>query len=276
MKKIFIVSILTVLSISGFCLEISGQKKIKTTGTAGKYQWGGTWSVPSRYTSSTLTVKMLPNGKFNFTIEAANGANMGEVSGIAVIKGNKAFFDDRESAKKDADNYGCKLTFTHKNKLIEIEQNEKCSSYAGLGVVFANDYYKGNPPVKEQNFVEREVFPNLTLDSKFKALVGQDYEKFLDNFHQIYEEEDLDGLNAKVFSACVRGVCPWNAGIIMFDQNGNIWAAVLSEDNEDKTFVHYYTNVSAWADKLPKTIENWTSDKRELNENLKIIYKSKK
>ncbi len=86
----------------------------------------------------------------------------------------------------------------------------------------------------------------------------------------------MDGLNAEVYSACVRGICPWNTGIIMFDEKENIWSAILFVGNANKTFVHYYTNVSAWTDKLPKTIESWIEGKREMNEDLSIIYKSKK
>jgi hypothetical protein len=279
MKKAFVLSILAFLMAGGFYVEnIKAQKKSKSKTVAASkgYQWSGEWNVSSRYTPSALTIKMLPGGKFDFTIEALNGANMGEVSGVAKINGGKAFFDDRESTEKDADKYGCRLTFTHKGDFIAVEENEECSSYAGAGVVFAGNYAKGKPPVKEQNFVQRGVFPSLAFDQKFKTLVAGNYENFLNAFHQIYDAPDLDNLNAKVFAACVRGVCPWNAGIIMYDEKQNFWAAVLGVDDSEKTFVHYYTNVSSWVEKPPKTIEHWVADKRESNENLTVVYKNKK
>jgi hypothetical protein len=230
-----------------------------------RFPWRGVWSVPSRFTPSTLTIKSVSAKSFGFKIDAMNGANMGEVSGVAKIAGNKAFFDDRQSKDKDS-RYGCRLTFTHRGTFIDVDMNDKCLSYAGSGVYFANKYYKGKPKVKEDNFVVLEVFPNMTLDRKFKALVGADYEKFLDSFHQIYPEDDLDGFGAKTFSACVRGICPFTAGIIMYDKKGNIWAAVLDDSTEDQIFAHYYTNAPGWSDKLPVTIEKWTAEKREFND----------
>jgi hypothetical protein len=239
--------------------------------------WNGVWTVPSRYTPSTLTIKPLAAGKFKFKIEAMNGANMGEVSGVATIKGGKAYFDDRKSNKKKDEVYGCKLTFTNKGSLIDVNMNNECQFYAGSGVYFANYYYKGKPKVKEDNFVVLEVLPNMTLDRKFKALVGKkDYERFLNAFHQIYPEDDLDGLGTKVFSACVRGMCPYWAGIIMYDKQGNFWAVVLDDSISDKIFAYYYTNVAAWTDKLPKTIDKFVTEKRDLNTNFTLVYKNKK
>jgi hypothetical protein len=187
-----------------------------------------------------------------------------------------AFDFDRKQGKKADDVYGCNLTFTHKGKLIDVDMNNECQSYAGLGVYFANYYYKGKPKVKEDNFVVLEVMPNAMLDRKFKALVGaKDYERFLNAFHQVSEDEDLDGLGTKVFSACVRGMCPWWAGIIMYDKQGNFWAVVLDDSVEDKIFAYYYTNVAAWTDKLPKTIDKFVTEKRDLNKNFTVVYKNK-
>jgi hypothetical protein len=238
--------------------------------------WSGVWNYPSRYAPSTLTVKVLSATKIKFDINALNGANVGEISGTARVRGNKAFFDDRESNAEDTEKKGCRLLFINQGKSVTVKQSTECSFYGGNGVYFAGDYAKGNAKATKDNFVKREVFPNLGLDRKFKTLVDKDYEKFLDAFHIISEDEDLDALEAKVFSACVRGICPYMAGIIMFDAKGNIWAAVINDENEEKTLIHYYTNVAAWTDKLPKTIEAWIAGKYEMSESLTVIYKNKK
>jgi hypothetical protein len=256
------------LVLSFICAEnVSGQKK---------YVWNGEWNVTSRYTPSTLTIKQVSGNRFSFKVEAMNGANMGEVKGVASIKGNKAYFDDRKSTKKDSEKNGCILTFTNKGSKITINQNEKCSYYAGSGVGFEGDYLKGKPRKYNEDFVERGVFPNINLDRKFKLLTGKDYETFIEAFNQVYPEDDIDGLKTTVFSGCVRGICPWHAGIIMFDEKGSFWAAVMNVDKDVKPTVRYYSNVSGWTDKLPKTIENWIEDKRKNNDDLTIAYKSKK
>ncbi len=266
-KTFFIVAFGGLFLVTFAAMQISAQKR---------YVWRGLWSVPSRFTPSTLSIKTVSATLFRFEIDAMNGANMGEVSGVAKITGNKAYFDDRQSKDKDS-RYGCKLTFTHRGSFIDVDMNDKCRSYAGSGVYFGDKYYKGKPKVREDNFVVLEVFPNMALNRKFKTLVGADYVKFLDSFHQIYPENDLDALGAKVFSACVRGICPWTAGIIMYDSKGKLWAAVLDDSVEDKIFARYYTNADGWTDKVPKTIDKWIAEKRELNDgNLTVVFRNKK
>ncbi len=241
------------------------------------YVWSGVWNVPSRFTPSTLTINPVSATSFRFKIEAMNGANMGEVSGIAKITGNRAFFNDRVSNKNADARYGCSLTFRHKGSFIDVDMTDECFNYAGNGVFFSNKYYKGKRKVAENDFVYLEVFPDMTLDGKFKALVGSDYDKFLDSFHQIIPEDDLDELGAKVFSACVRGICPYTAGIIMYDTKGNIWAAVLDDGANENIFANYYTNAPGWTGKMPKTIDKWITGKRDFNDgNLTVVYKTKK
>ena len=240
------------------------------------FVWSGTWSIASRFTPGTLNITTISATKFKFRIEALNGANTGEISGTASIKTNKAYFDDKANPKTAADAYGCKMLFINKGKSIEIKETNECSAYGGNGVYLGGEYTKGKPAIKETNFVQLEVFPNLAIDKKFKLLVGREYENFLNDFQLINQDTDLDGLNAKVFSACVRGICPWNTGIIMFDDKDNIWAAVTNLDTDKLTKIYYFTNNPAWTEKLPKTIQNWVEDKRSSSENLQVIYKSKK
>ncbi|HEY8562709.1 MAG TPA: hypothetical protein VIL74_20195 [Pyrinomonadaceae bacterium] len=255
------------LIFSAFALPVSARKL---------YSWGGAWSVPSRFTPSTLTIETISATSFRFEIEATNGANTGEIAGVAGIRGNRAVFDDRQS-KNEEEKRGCRLTFTHRGSFIDVEMTDKCLGYAGSGVYFANKYYKGKPKARENDFVKLEVFPDKTLDDRFRALVGGDYEKFLDSFHQIFPEDDLDGFGAKTFSACVRGICPYSAGIVMYDRQGRIWAAVLDDNGGGEISANYYTNAPEWREKPPQTIERWIAEKREFNDGLLIIvYKNKK
>ena len=238
--------------------------------------WSGVWSVPARFTPATLTIHAVSAKSFRFEIDAMNGANMGSVKGTATIRGSRAFFDDRQNKDPD-DRYGCKLNFTLRGAFIDVEMNEKCSRYAGSGVYFGNKYYKGKLKPVEKSLVDLEVFPEAALDKKFRTLVGADYERFLDSFHQIYEGEDLDALGAKVFAACVRGICPFTAGIIMYVRQGNFWAMVLDDSTYVMIYARYYTYAAGWTDKLPKTIEQWAAEKRDFNDGkLTVVYKNKK
>ncbi len=258
-SRFAIVGLLIVLTT---CVNVFGQQ----------VKWEGTWTFASRYSPATLKIKKLSASKFKFTIEALSGTHDGEVSGIATVKGNKATFSDGKKKKDE----NCRLIFTKKTNSILVDE-DNCSGYGGIGVGFGLEYSKGKGKPIEQNFVQIEVFPNAGIDSKFKTLVGsKDYESFLNAFQMAGEVEDKDNLGAKVFSGCVRGICPYNAAIIMFDKNDNLWAAFIEVDNDSKSTINYYSNVAEWADKMPKTIEEWVDDKRGLNENLKIVFKDKR
>jgi hypothetical protein len=269
MKKIFLT-----YTVFGLFLALFGAAQ---TSAQAKNSWSGEWRVPSRFAPATLRIYEATAREFKFRIEAARGANTGEIAGVAKIRGNKAYYDDRTSKMTDVEPRGCRLTFTNKKTAIDVEMNNECTAYGGSGVFFAQVYYKGKRQVREKDFVVLEVFPNARLDGRFKALVGGDYGNFLNSFHLIDEREDLDDLNAKVYAACVMGICPTNAALIMYDARGNFWAAVLDlREGADEVFANYYTNAPEWTAKMPQTLEKWVAEKREVNDKLTVVYKNKK
>jgi hypothetical protein len=268
--------ILFVLLSTSFGAEtVSAQKKTIKKTVVAKRDWSGDWTVPSRFAASNLSVKMLSPKKFEFVLEAYNGANAGEISGTAVIRGAKAFYDDRAAIEKDAPRRGCRLTFTHEGDLIDVAATTECQYYAGNAVLFSERYQKNTMLTRESDFVYLKVFPDKKLDWEFRLLTGRDYEKFLDSFHIVTEEENEEAFGAKIFSACVRGICSSNAAIVMFDETNRIWAAVVYPEEGEKTTINYYTNVADWKDKMPKTIDAWVADKKSLNENVTVNFKNK-
>jgi hypothetical protein len=229
-------------------------------------KWDGVWSVSSRHAPATLKIKTISKTKIKFEIEAQSGANQGEMAGIATVKGLKANFFDKET--------NCRVTFAHTGKTIKITADD-CEEFGGNGVYFYGEYSKGTRKKPTETLVDYEVFTSPELDKKFAALVGKDYEAFLNAYQVSGELDNEDSFQAKAFSGCVRGICPYNAMIVMYDEKGTIWAAFIAAGDDDST-ITYYTNSSDWADKFPKTIESWVTNLRESNKNLKIVYKNKK
>jgi hypothetical protein len=224
--------------------------------------WDGIWKIEYRNSASTLTIKTVSKTKFKFDISAFSGTHDGEISGSAVVSGTSATFKNK----------GCKLTFKLVKNELKLTENG-CDGYGGTGVTFAGDYSKGKAKKRIDNFVTYEVFPNVSLDKKFKNLVGKDYEEFLNDFHLYGEDESADTFKAKVFSGCIRGLCAYNAAIIMFDADESIWAAVIDAGNDENIEIRYYTNSADWKTKMPKSIENWVNEKKEFSEKLKVVYK---
>jgi hypothetical protein len=235
---------------------------IFSTNMFAQQKWDGIWKIEYRNAASTLEVKTISKSKIKFSVTSFSGTHDGEISGTAVVNGTIATFKNK----------GCKLIFRlNKNELMISETG--CDGYGGAGVTFAGNYSKGKAKKRTDNFVTYEVFPNYSIDKKFRTLVGKDYEMFLSSFHLYGDIENEDSFKATVFSGCVRGICPYNAAIIMFDDNENMWAAVIEAGNDENADVRYYTNSNDWKTKLPKTIETWTEEKRKFNEKLQVVYK---
>lgn len=271
---------LFLIGICGCFIETTAQNKLlrkfQKTNVRKTANWKGEWTRASRFYGGSLHVKTISAAQISFKLNAFSGANLGEIEGRAKVRGNAAYFDDRQT-KKSSSVFNCQVLLINNGRKIEVETSKECQNYAGLNVNFEGDYEKGKGTIPESDFVYLEVFPDKRLDAKFKTLVGaKEYENFLDAFHVITEKDDLDGLNAKVFAACVRGICPSMTGIIMFDKQGNLWAAVADDQYPESYFVNYYTNVESWRGKLPRTIENWIKDKDFTEEKIIINYKSKK
>ena len=95
------------------------------------------------------------------------------------------------------------------------------------------------------------IFTGVAEENDFISLVGRDYDNFLTSFALITMKQDLDGFNAKVFAGNVRGLFTIKEAIIMINDNGAIWAAVI-----DGNQVKFFTN-SKGEQVLPKTVEKW-------------------
>lgn len=161
-------------------------------------------------------------------------------------------FIDNYAVYKDSE-YNCKLEFRIKNQCIEIK-SENCTSYSGIGVYFDGIYCKGqNKNMTSENyFIELGIFNNKTELNSFKQLVGKSYNLFENSFHLIFEDEDIDYINATVFTGGVRGLYTISEGIIMKCPNGMLYAAVIDDD-----IVRFYSNDPKFSNSIPKTINKW-------------------
>lgn len=93
----------------------------------------GQWErIENQFYGASLNITNVMEDHFEFQINAANGGNIGEVSGTAKFTGNKAVFYDQES--------GCQINFEHVGTLITVDTTQECSYFGGNGVYFGGDY----------------------------------------------------------------------------------------------------------------------------------------
>ncbi len=212
--------------------------------------WSGEWVRidGNKYDTATIRISKVTSKNFKFTMTAVSGAHVGEIEGLAEIKGNNAFYADKEN---------CRVIFKMVGADLKVQATEGCLKYAGTGVYFDGTYRKGEK-VPAPTLKSRGIFQTEKEEQAFRQLVGGDYELFVDSMQLVFDEDDLDGLGAKVVRGAVRGMFTIVEAIIMYRDADNLWAAVIDAD-----VVKYYTTVTEFQNRLPRTIEKWRGSFKE-------------
>ncbi|NLA87099.1 MAG: hypothetical protein GX847_07440, partial [Clostridiales bacterium] len=135
--------------------------------------------------------------------------------------------------------------------LVEVVSDGDIGYYAGMGVGFDGSYTKKSLP-KETLLTQGYVF-SQEQDNAFRDMTGADYDLFLNTAHLGAEEEDKDGLDAKVYRWWIRGLAGYNESIVMFLPGSRLCAAAFDPENN---IVRIYTNDEGISS-APKTILAW-------------------
>jgi hypothetical protein len=228
--------------------------------------WAGEWNYTkgTQFYFCSITIGNEQPGSFDFIIEAGSGANQCEVDGTAQISGTKASWTDSEWTDSETP---CKVTMTLKAGKLALKTGQ-CWQFCGAGTVFADGEYRhGGVKWKEKDLVELGVLKKAQ-QKELQRLSGKDFDLFVNSFHLIEEEEDLDGMGIKGTSGYIRGLNTYSNAIVLYRPDGKMWAAVI--DTKDDT-VKYFTNDPAYAGKLLKTIDKW----RESFADKKVLFMSK-
>ncbi len=195
------------------------------------------------FDQATIKITDVTPKNFKFNILSVSGAHIGNLEGLAEIKGNRAVY---------ADNGKCRIIFKMVGAYLTVEATEGCREYAGAGaaVYFDGTYRKGEVPTT--TLKSRGIFQTKHEEQAFRHLVGRDDELFVDSLSMISPGDDLDGLGAKVVRGGAKGLFTIVEAIIMYRDADHLWAAVIDGD-----VVKYYTAVPEFQNRLPRTIEKW-------------------
>jgi uncharacterized protein YecT (DUF1311 family) len=91
------------------------------------------------FEGGSLVLQQTAEGlEFQLEVVRGRNAHTGEISGVARLEGQKAFFTDAERSSGEPSSG--KLTFTFVGKHQVKVEEENTSSYGGTGVYFAGDY----------------------------------------------------------------------------------------------------------------------------------------
>jgi hypothetical protein len=209
--------------------------------------WAGEWKrmKTGRFNSATLVILNETTTGFDFQIDAFSGANMGFANGTATVAGNSAHYEDSET--------GAELSFNISSNTMELTANDAANEQNGMGVCFDGFYSKGALP--EDTLLSLGFVATQAQEDAFKAMVGDDYELFLNTANICTDKDDLDGLGAVVTMWWVHGFGDYYESMLMVMPDGGLCAGVIDNDN---TVIKVFTDDSEITS-VPKTIQAWIS-----------------
>lgn len=213
-------------------------------------EWDGPWTRVGKFNGGSLEIQNVSDKTFGFTLNIADGANIGMIEGNANVEAATATYTDNSATGGES----CVLTFSNKGDKIVITQTDSCLGYGGNGTTFEGEFVKGDIKPEPKTLSDVQIISGKA-DKQLQKMTGDNYHVFVDNMQMFGEGiKDHDGWGAKVVNGGVRGLYTIKEAIIIIDEkNGLIYAAAIKDGKE----VIYYTNNKKYAAQLPKTIKVW-------------------
>lgn len=179
--------------------------------------------------------------KDEFTAEARKINDMVLIENMVDSKQCKVLFIPRKSgaiqAYSNAD-WGCRLSMPN-------------------GAFIDGRYLKSDQdPRPKATLLSLAIFTDPKMDERFRTLVGDDYQKFVDTANIYIYHEDIDNIGATAISMWVRGAANVHTAIIMYTSS-RIWAARVEPDGHGKLTFKYYSTEGNDMSKMPRTIAEW-------------------
>ena len=220
--------------------------------TKEKIVWWGKWEIESKIKlrGGVLHISRVSSDAFFFKITIFDGARSGEIFGKAqIITPNSAYarINDFE------ENY-CEIIFRRKLEKgewwIDIEENEFCRNFCGMSATFEGTYKHKTELVINNGFLD-EIDLN-----EIERITGKYLQTFLDNFQQKSYCIDNDYI---VLTGGVKGLYTIMESIVVLNNSGLIWCALLDSETENEIVLRYFSNVIDKNTKKPKAIIEWLS-----------------
>lgn len=140
---------------------------------------------------------------------------------------------------------------------VTSDSTNSCKLLMSGGVAIDGIYTKSaSDPRPAATLLSLGILPDRQTDEKFRQLVGNDYQKYVDTATAFTRENDLDNLGASVVTMWVKGRADRQAAMIMTDPQGKIWALRVEPTKGDEVTLHYATTEPD-KKRLPNTLSGW-------------------
>ncbi|MDD1004927.1 lysozyme inhibitor LprI family protein [Pseudomonas sp. TNT2022 ID642] len=214
------------------------------------FSWDATWQLipPSTSTAATVTTHRRDSAHITFDIAAGEGANSGNLDGVAVFEGKEAHYAEGE----------CALTFTPINGVLNISQvGADADCGGGMGVYYAGTYVASEQPLTlDYDMLSLGLARTPEENQALHGLLKDDYERLVELSGTLQVgDPSADVPGSQVVEMWMRGL--GGTGIIMSTTDQRFWIILLTYDGQGHQRARYYTNAAKWKGRLPDVLQAW-------------------
>lgn len=220
------------------------------------FSWEGRWWNTSAANMSGGVIQFSHSADWSIVADIRIWAGMNKDVYTAEARkiNGMVLIDNMIDSKK------CKVLFIpRKSGAIQVYSNAEwgCRLSMPNGAFIDGRYLKSETdPRPKANLLSLGIFKDANIDARFRTLVGDDYQKFVDTANIYIYHEDIDNIGATAISMWVRGAANSRTAIVMYTAS-NIWAARVEPDGKGKLRFSYFSTLSDDKSKMPRTIADW-------------------
>jgi uncharacterized protein len=220
------------------------------------FSWDATWQLipPGTSTSATVVTRRRDAKHVSFDITAGEGANSGDLSGVATLKAGEALYADGE----------CTLRFSQINGVLDISPvNPGGDCGGGLGVYYTGRFVASEQPLTlDYDMLSLGLARTAQENQALHALLKDDYQKLVDLSGSLMTgDSSNDVTGSEVTEMWMRGL--GGTGIVMSSTDARFWVLLQIYDDQGHARLRYYSNAPAWKERLPDVLQDWYKRRTE-------------
>lgn len=220
------------------------------------FDWEGRWWNTNAANVSGGVIQFSHSADWSIVsdIRIWAGLNKDEFTAEARKVNNMVLIDNMVDSKH------CKVLFIPRQSgAIQAYSNAErgCRLLMPKGAFIDGRYLKSaQDPRPKATLYSLKIFSDPKTDERFRALVGDEYQRFVDTANIYIYQDDLDNVGATVVSMWVRGAANTHMAIVMYTAS-DIWAARAEPDDHGTLTFSYFSTQGNDAAKMPRTLAEW-------------------
>ena len=221
------------------------------------FKWEGKWWNMLAPNMSGGVIQFSRNAQWSVTLDIRAWAGINEDEFTAEARRLYGML----AVERVVDTSNCKLLLIpRKDGSLQVYSNSDWGCRLSMPTgVFLDGAYKlsETDPRPKATLLSLGIFPDSALEEKFRALVGEDYQNFVDSANVYIYQNDIDNIGARVLSMWVQGAANSRTAIIMYTPKGEIWAGRISPVKGGGLELRYYSTDGSDQRKMPRTLAAW-------------------